>query len=110
MTNKILEATKRWVNCHLDGIPTALVEKATNLEELTSRGEGLPSWGTMWSFQNSLDREWALENIPKMEEIGFTVFVCDELPVIFGIDGGGYDFFEKHWVPLYMARGLWWHE
>lgn len=27
-----------------------------------------------------------------------------------GIDGAGYDFYEAHWIPLYEARGLHWHE
>ena len=22
----------------------------------------------------------------------------------------GYDFYENHWIPLYKARGLQWHE
>ena len=26
------------------------------------------------------------------------------------IDGAGYDFYESHWIPLYKARGLQWHE
>jgi len=110
VANEVLEATKRWVGSYLNNIPTSLVAKGTNLKELTSPQEGLPSWGTMWSFKVSLDEDWALESISKMQEIGFRVFECDELPCVFGIDAGGYDFFKHHWVPLYLARGLEWHE
>ena len=44
----------------------------------------LPIWGTMWSF--------------------------DDFGYLFGIDGTGYDFYEEHWIPLYLARGLQWHK
>lgn len=27
-----------------------------------------------------------------------------------GIDGAGYNFYEAHWLPLYNARGLQWHD
>ena len=26
------------------------------------------------------------------------------------MDGCGYDFYLEHWVPLYKARGLKWHD
>lgn len=70
---------------------------------------GLPMWGTMWTFGDSLDEYWARENLETMLECGFWVYESDELGVVFGIDGAGYDFYESHWTPLYKARGLRWH-
>jgi len=44
-------------------------------------------------------------------QCGFEVY---ESPMFGGyvlsIDGGGYDFVDAHWVPLYLAMGLLWHE
>lgn len=70
----------------------------------------LPMWGTMWTFEESLDDDWARNNLEKIRECGFWVYNSDELGVLIGIDGAGYDFYESHWIPLYEARGLQWHK
>lgn len=72
----------------------------------------LPMWGTMWSFGNGLDDEWLsdYDGIKLMSECGFRIFYSGEFGYFFGIDGAGYDFYEAHWIPLYEARGLHWHE
>lgn len=72
--------------------------------------EWLPMWGTMWSFDNSSDEAWARYNITLMAELGFRVYESDDLGVFFGIDGAGFDFYTERWIPLYLARGLKWHE
>ncbi len=71
-----------------------------------------PAWGTMWAFGESADDDW-LEHfggIKAMSECGFRVYEHDEWGHFFGLDGGGYDFYKKHWIPLYKARGLQWHD
>lgn len=67
-------------------------------------------WGTMWSFHNSLDDYWLSDNLQAMSDCGFRIYEHDEWGYFFGIDGAGYDFYESHWIPLYKARGLRWHE
>lgn len=76
------------------------------------RDDGLPMWGTMWSFGDSCDNWWLEERdgIRVMSECGFRVYESEEFGYFFGIDGAGYDFYESHWVPLYRARGLQWHD
>lgn len=71
----------------------------------------LPMWGTMWSFHESFDNDW-LENggIAEMSRCGFRIFESNEFGYFFGIDGVGYDFYGAHWIPLYQARGLHWHD
>ena len=72
----------------------------------------LPLWGTMWSFQDSAD-SWWLEfdgGLEKMAACGFRIYEQEDYEYIFGIDGGGYDFYEAHWIPLYKARELRWHD
>lgn len=72
---------------------------------------GLPMWGTLWSFDERIDEEWlAHGGIKAMSECGFRIYESDEYGYFFGIDGAGYDFYEAHWIPLYDARGLHWHE
>lgn len=76
------------------------------------RDSTLPMWGTMWSFGDSADDYWLEEmgGIDLMSQCGFRIYESEDFGFIFGIDGAGYDFFESHWIPLYKARGLRWHD
>ena len=71
----------------------------------------LPMWGTMWSFNSIFDKEWIEKerNQKAMANCGFRIYHHEEWGYFFGIDGAGYDFYEAHWIPLYKARGLQWH-
>lgn len=75
------------------------------------RDGSLPMWGTMWSFGDSCDDWWLEEGdgVQKMSECGFRIYEHEEFGFFFGIDGAGYSFFDEHWIPLYKARGLQWH-
>lgn len=72
----------------------------------------LPMWGWMWSFDDSADDYWLeeLDGVRIMSECGFRIYEHEEFGYFFGIDGCGYDFYEAHWIPLYKARGLHWHD
>ena len=75
------------------------------------RDDYLPMWSTMWMFGDSADDYWLedIDGIRQMAECGFRIYKVEE-GYIFGIDGAGYSFYEKHWIPLYKARGLHWHK
>ena len=60
-------------------------------------------------INNRFDVEWILSHKKKVSELGFRIFEIEE-GFLLGIDGAGYDFYEAHWIPLYKARGLQWHE
>lgn len=70
-----------------------------------------PMWGTMWSFSDSAD-DWWMEHggVEALSACGFRVYESEEFGFFFGIDGCGYDFKEVHFIPLYKARGLRWHD
>jgi len=112
----IEDATREWVR-EFNAIPQSVIIKMQELDidsiyELTTPGEYddfLPMWGTMWTFGESLDEDWARENIEIMESCGFRVYESEDFGIILGIDGAGYNFYESHWIPLYKARGLKWH-
>lgn len=72
----------------------------------------LPMWVWMWSFDDSADDYWLeeLDGIRIMSECGFRIYEHEGFGYFFGIDGCGYDFYEAHWIPLYKARGLQWHD
>lgn len=72
----------------------------------------MPMWGTMWAFDSVCDEHWLeeMDGIALMSKCGFRVYEHDEWGYFFGIDGAGYDFYEQHWLPLYNARGLKWHD
>lgn len=89
------------------------IEVELNIDEVDREDYNyLPMWGTMWTFGESMDDYWLEEQdgLEKMADCGFRIYETDELGYIFGIDGAGYDFYEDHWIPLYQARGLKWHE
>lgn len=69
-----------------------------------------PMWGTMWSFGSSIDDYWLENHIQEMSNCGFRIYEHEEYGYFFGIDGCGYDFYGAHWIPLYKARGLQWHD
>lgn len=75
------------------------------------RDSWLPMWGTLWTFGEGLDEDWARENPELLAQCGFRIFEDQETGDIYiGIDGAGYSFYEAHWIPLYRARGLQWHD
>ena len=79
--------------------------------ELTS-DTVLPMWNTLWAFKEVTDIYWMDDdkNRRAMSECGFRIYYHRTWGYFFGIDGVGYSFFEKHWIPLYRARGLHWHD
>lgn len=68
-----------------------------------------PMWSTLWTFNSNIDEEWARNNLDILRQCGLWVYESDELGIFIGINGAGYDFYEDHWKPLYLARGLRWH-
>ena len=88
-----------------------VVEIGEDNMELDNYGN-LPMWGTMWQFGDGCDDYWleSKENRRLMSECGFRIYEHDEWGYFFGIDGAGYDFYDAHWIPLYKARGLRWHD
>lgn len=68
-------------------------------------------WATMFSPLNGLDSSWIEENLHLVSSLGFRIYEDQETGDIYlGIDGMGYSFYEAHWIPLYKARGLKWHD
>lgn len=72
----------------------------------------LPMWGTLWQFGDSADDYWLEEmgGLQIMSDCGFRIYSHEEFGFFFGIDAGGFDFYEAFWLPLYNARGLQWHD
>lgn len=110
------EAVQQWMG-EWSHVPAQVVEligeQEGELNRLTAQEPecGYPvAWSTMFSFKNSLDEEWAEKNIQAFEEVGIVVYDVPYYGIVFGIDGAGYNFYEEHWIPLYEARGLQWHE
>ena len=105
-----------------NAVPVAVVEKLIQLDpdevrEITpgERDENaryLPMWSTMWSFGDSEDDYWIEkgDGLELMAECGFRIYEQEDFGYLFGIDGAGYSFLHEHWIPLYKARGLRWHE
>jgi len=104
-------------------LPILEVSDFTDIQEVTPFPEDefpedcdtLPIWGTMWAFGDNIDNDWirgkfGQDGLQLMADCGFRIYESEDWGYIFGIDGCGYDFYEDHWIPLYKARGLRWHE
>lgn len=90
-----------------DGVQMVDVDQY-DIEEYDNR-PFLPMWSTMWQTSIMLSH-WIENNMKLVASLGFQIYECDDLDgLILGIDGAGYDFYTKHWIPLYNAQGLKWH-
>ncbi len=69
----------------------------------TQYGGILPAWGTLWTFHDDTDTTWASNHLDLMDTFGFVVYETDDLDLLLGIDGAGYDFVSRHFLPLYAA-------
>lgn len=76
------------------------------------REDILPMWGWMWQFSNPFDVYWVEEGdgVRVLSDCGYRVIRSDSWGIFFGIDGAGYDFYGAHHEPLYLKRGLRWHD
>ncbi len=74
------------------------------------RENEFPMWNTMWAFSDPCDERWLETHLHTLADCGFRVYESEDYGWLFGIDGCGYDFYAEHWIPLYKARGLQWHE
>ena len=107
----IEDATREWVR-EFNAIPQSVIMKMQEFDvdsvyELTTPDEYddfLPMWSTMWTFGESLDEDWARENIQVMQDCGFRVYENEDFGIIFGIDGAGYNFYENHSVPTHTSN------
>lgn len=90
----------------IDGKKVKLKENECTPE----RDSFLPMWGTFWTFGEWLDEEWTKENLQTITDCGFRIYEQEDFGILIGIDGAGYDFYGAHWIPLYLARGLKWHD
>lgn len=68
----------------------------------------LPMWGWMWTL-DSCTEHWIRHNLEKTADMGFRIYEDEDGDIYIGIDGAGYDFYAAHWMPLYDAMGLQWH-
>lgn len=103
-------AEKIWGN-YFTPISLPIMEKITdgNLWEYIDvqthyEDSPYPSWGTCWEWKEVGTDEDTFMKLAM--ECGFIVIRPTEFTdVVLAIDGGGYDFYEKHWVPLFEKMG-----
>lgn len=88
------------------------VEDADGEDEVGTYGvTHEPLWGT-WFIPCAPEAEWIEEHKEEVADCGFTlIFDADDHGLFaLGVDGAGYSFLIKHFLPLYRARGLQWHD
>ena len=65
---------------------------------------------TKWKWEEKYDDDMWLAHYG-WHYVGDTGVLATEIDgeLILGINGGGYDFYEAHWIPLYRELGYGWH-
>ena len=102
---------KRWVETSFDCVPTTLIERAyrfsyEEIEILASPYDCqetpiIPYWGYVY-LPSIIYHDKIIENAGIIsKKAHFIIYYTEDLGVYLGIHGGGYDFYEKHWLPLY---------
>lgn len=70
--------------------------------------EWFPMWGTLFECADKSLERWVLANIEKLADEGIGVIEgIGHLNSLLFIMGAGYDFFEAHWIPLYVQIFGW---
>jgi len=71
----------------------------------------IPAWGWVFVPKEEIDQRWlkaCAEIIADWCDV--IVYYTEEIGYYIGFNGAGYDFYDAHWIPLYILRGLKWHE
>lgn len=113
----IEQACRKWINEDFSMIPMSLIKKAykDNPEELIllskeySELDYPACWGWVFVPDNPFDKEWIKDNIAIVEKYGFLIYESEDIDVMLIVDNDRYSFYNKHWIPLYRARGFNWH-
>ena len=70
----------------------------------------LPAWSTVFAPKEEIDQRWLKECAEIIANwCGVIVYYAPEIGYYVGINGAGYDFYDAHWIPMYVLRGLKWH-
>lgn len=70
-----------------------------------------PMWSYWWVPNDSVVRRWIENHYQEVVDCGFTIVEdADGYFYAIGIDGCGYSFFDTHFLRLYNAQGLHWHD
>ena len=110
---EIVDTSKSEDNIYMIIVDGKDAKVELNMEDFeVEHDDFLPMWGTMWTFGDGIDNNWIEDHVglQAMADCGFRIYEQEDFQYIFGIDGAGYDFYEQHWIPLYKARGLQWHD
>lgn len=66
----------------------------------------IPMNGYLYAFDTGVDREWLSTptGLQAMADCGFHIYEQPDYRFLFGLEGVGYDYYQAHWIPLYLAR------
>lgn len=129
------DCTRLWVS-EFNAIPTMMISELMNVDpdswsEVTEPSSGAVVFvaGNVGTVETVRDGEalvhlanglsfWVpkgkcevdyYDAVEVLSRCGFRVFYHEEYGYFFGIDGAGYSFYDEHWIPMYLDRGLRWH-
>lgn len=70
----------------------------------------VPMWSTWFIPSDSFHERFIMENPETVMDCGFTIIVHDGEFFGLGVDGAGYSFRDTHFMRLYDAQDLKWHD
>lgn len=105
---EIEKIDKRKVIVRVSGVDEKVVVDNSYVE--VEGRDWFPAWYILFQPKDSADEYFIRENLQKVADCGFRIYEHDDYGIYLGIDGAGYDFYSAHWIPLYKAAGMQWHD
>ena len=70
-------------------------------EEYESEEFLYPMWNTLFEARDNHLSTLLKDNVNKLSDIGIYLMEVEETNAMMFIIGAGYDFYRRHWIPLY---------
>lgn len=105
---------KVWIKEYLDGIDENEIEDEIDYESVEN-SEDYQNWieendkecelEIIWGTVFESDSDFSDDFYEKAEELGLLVIeeADEDLNKIIAVNGGGFDFYEEYWTPLYLS-------
>ena len=78
-------------------------EKEEAIDEFYSENEHYPMWSTIFEAKDNFISEKIIEDIDGLYELGIGVIApTDDTNACLFIAGAGYNFYDAHWIPLFL--------
>lgn len=80
-------------------------EKEDEVIQEFDESEHYPMWSTLFEAKDNFLSRKVAESVDELYELGIGVIEHPDFNSMLFIGGAGYDFYEAHWIPMYIMFG-----